>query len=86
MFVTIFSVTFALLFYFDKYRVTKHCHIISPLEEEFNRYPEFKKFFYKYENKFDIAYRREGGPPMMVFLDHKFRELERHELVKLQVK
>lgn len=84
LFIALFATTFSLLFYFDNKRTIKHCHIISPLEEEFSRYPEYKRFFYQYKNKFNVAYRREGGPPFVLFLDDQFNEVERHDILKLK--
>ena len=56
-FVTVFAVTFIGLWYFNKYKKIVHCHISSPLEEEMHLWPEYKKFFYKYRNRFNIVYR-----------------------------
>ena len=57
MFVGVFLGTFGGLWYFNKYKTIVHCHILTPLEEEIHLWPEYKEFFYKYKNKFNIVYR-----------------------------
>ena len=59
-FVVIFFVTFVGLHYWNNYKTVAHCHILSPLKEEFGMYPEYKKFFERYQKKFNIAFRRVG--------------------------
>lgn len=57
LFVGVFVGTFGGLWYFNKYKKIAHCHILTPLEEEIHLWPEYKEFFYKYRNKFNIVYR-----------------------------
>lgn len=57
IFVGVFVGTFGGLWYFNKYKKIAHCHILTPLEEEIHLWPEYKEFFYKYKNKFNIVYR-----------------------------
>lgn len=110
LFVGVFVGTFGGLWYFNKYKKIAHCHILTPLEEEIHLWPEYKDFFYKYRNKFNIVYRNVskfllkqiqekisrtedvsilfltflGGNPHVLFLDHKMRELEVHNVTKWQ--
>ena len=57
LFVGVFVGTFGGLWFINKYKKIAHCHILTPLEEEIHLWPEWKDFFYKYKNKFNVVYR-----------------------------
>jgi hypothetical protein len=84
LFITVFSVTFVSLWYITKYKKIEHAHILTPLEEEMHIWPEYKKFFTKYRNRFNIVYRNVSGDPIVLFLDHNFNQLEVHNVTHFQ--
>lgn len=84
LFVTVFCVTFVGLWYFTRYKKITHAHILSPLEEEMHLWPEYKKFFSKYNRRFDIVYRNVSGDPVVLFLDHNYNQIEVHNVTHYQ--
>ena len=56
-FVLVFVGTFGGMWYLNRYKKIKHCHILTPLEEEMHIWPEYQKFYKKYRNRFNIVFR-----------------------------
>jgi hypothetical protein len=84
LFVTVFCATFVGLWYFTQYKKIVHAHILTPLEEEMHLWPEYKKFFDKYNRRFNIVYRNVSGDPIVLFLDHNFNQIEVHNVTHFQ--
>ena len=75
VFVLVFILSFAGMYYMFRYRRLAYVYINAPLEEEFGIFPEYGKFYNTYKNKFDIVYRNLSGAPIMIFMDHNLNQL-----------
>jgi hypothetical protein len=84
LFITVFSVTFMGLWYFTQYKKIVHAHILTPLYEEIHLWPQYKKFFDKYNRRFNIVYRNVSGDPIVLFLDHNYNQIEVHNITHYQ--
>lgn len=84
LFIAVFSVTFMGLWYFTQYKKIVHAHILTPLYEEIHLWPEYKKFFDKYNRRFNIVYRNVSGDPIVLFLDHNYNQIEVHNVTHYQ--
>lgn len=84
LFIAVFSTTFVGLWYFTQYKKIVHAHILTPLAEEMHIWPEYKKFFDKYNKRFDIVYRNVSGDPIVLFLDHNYNHIEVHNVTHYQ--
>lgn len=84
LFIIVFSSTFVGLWYFTQYKKIVHAHVLSPLGEEMHIWPEYKKFFDKYNRRFNIVYRNVSGDPIVLFLDHNYNHIEVHNVTHYQ--
>ena len=47
-------------------------------------WPEYQKFFQKYNRRFNIVYRNVSGDPIVLFLDNNQNQLEVHNVTHFQ--
>ena len=62
-FCVLFFGTFGFLWYRRNHVEAQHCHILAPLPKDLSKFPEYRKFYQKYKNKFDIVYRNMSKYP-----------------------